>query len=146
MNTPCEFKTAERKNQAVVDTSNDMTLRVNNLKLMKSFYQHVVGFELLGEFPSAALLMVRDGTGEPIQLLGLLQRSNGSQAVHRPAERLALSFPVEDPELERERLEGFGLTVYTLVDERTGKPSSLRFRDPEGNDIELLCFDRTLAG
>jgi hypothetical protein len=43
-------------------------------------------------------------------------------------------------------LEGFGLTVDTLVDERTGKPSSLRFRDPEGNDIELLCFDRTLAG
>ena len=82
---------------------------------------------------------------QTIQLVGLLQRSNGSQAVHRPAERLALSFPVEDPESERERLQGFGLTVDALADERTGKPS-LRFRDPEGNDIELLCFDRTLAG
>jgi catechol 2,3-dioxygenase-like lactoylglutathione lyase family enzyme len=144
MNTECEFRTAPGHGDAAVDASHDMTLRVNNLKLMKRFYQQVVGFELLGEFPSAALLMVRDGAGEPIQLVGLLQRSHGVEAGHKPVERLALRIPVEDTELERERLRSFGLTVDTTNDKRTGK-QSLRFRDLEGNEIELVCFDPTLA-
>src|SRR6266404_4243919 len=102
MNTECEFRTAPGHGDAVVNPSKNMTLHVNNLKLMKLFYQQVVGFELLGEFPSAALLMVRDGAGEPIQLVGLLQRSHGVEAGRKPVERLALGIPVEDTELERE--------------------------------------------
>jgi catechol 2,3-dioxygenase-like lactoylglutathione lyase family enzyme len=144
MNTQCDCRTAERQGNAVVNPPKNVTLRVNHLKLMKLFYQHVVGFKLLGEFPSAALLQVGAGSGEEIQMLGLLERSIAAQSERYAVGRVFFIIPVEDHEFERERLQRFRLRVDTMHHETTGK-RSLCFRDPEGNEVELVCFDPTLT-
>ncbi|HUR45893.1 MAG TPA: VOC family protein [Candidatus Saccharimonadales bacterium] len=113
----------------------NVSLGVNNLGCMKKFYQEVLGFELLGEFPSAALLKAREGCGTTAQKLGLLQRSDG---IGRGIEHVVFVMPVQNPELERKRLEGLGLKVAAVYLDGV-ESDLLSFRDPEGNEIELLC-------
>jgi catechol 2,3-dioxygenase-like lactoylglutathione lyase family enzyme len=144
MNTQCEYRAAQRQGNAVVNPSKNVTLRVNNLKLMRLFYQYVLGFKLLGEFPSAALLQAGADSGEQIQMLGLLERSIGLEPEHNSVGRVAFNIQVEDHEFERKRLQRFGLSVDTMNHERIGK-RSFCFRDPEGNEVELICFGPTLA-
>jgi catechol 2,3-dioxygenase-like lactoylglutathione lyase family enzyme len=117
----------------------NVTLRVYNLKPMKRFYRDLLGFKLLGEFPSAALLSADAGVGGQFQMLGLLQRSLGMET--SPATRIAFNVSVPDHESERKRLEGLGLRVNTCDNRRTGR-RALCFRDPEGNEVELLCRRR----
>jgi catechol 2,3-dioxygenase-like lactoylglutathione lyase family enzyme len=113
-------------------------LRVNDLKLMKWFYLKVLGLDLLGEFPSALLLRVGDGSGAGVQMIGLLQRSVGLEPESNSIEHVALVMQIQDHELQRKRLEGLGLRVDAIRHAGIGK-RSLCFSDPEGNQVELLC-------
>src|SRR5258708_38823883 len=119
MNNPSEPSNAQRHGKSAVKTSCDVTLRVNNLKPMKRFYQNVLGFVLLGEFPSAALLRVGDAAGAQIQMLGLLQRSAGDGPEPVQLGRIAFALPVRAHKLERERLECLGLRVNAIIHEKT---------------------------
>src|SRR3954467_7140471 len=103
MNKQSESKADRRHAEPEAKTSHYMTLRVNNLRLMKRFYQQFLGFELLGEFPSAALLRFRIGAGTRVQMLGLLQRSV-KVALERDTRHIAFCLPVPEHELERKRL------------------------------------------
>src|SRR6267378_2940062 len=104
MNKPREYTVAQGE-EAHIKRSHDVTLRVNNLKLMKQFYQQVLGLQLLGEFPSAVLLKISDGSCEQIQMLALLQRSIGAGPESYAVGHIALKIPVNDHELERKRLQ-----------------------------------------
>jgi len=143
MNKQSESQIAQRRGEAAVNASRDATLRVSNLKSMKKFYQDVLGFELLGEFPSASLLRIGVGSGAQTQMLGLLQRSTGVGPERNTVAHMTFIMPVPDHELERKRLEGLGLRMDAMNHEGIGK-RSLCFRDPEGNEVELLCSDPTL--
>ena len=44
------------KSGSAVKALGEIVLRVNNLERMKRFYQEVLGFEVLGEFPTAVAL------------------------------------------------------------------------------------------
>lgn len=46
---------------SAVKALGEVALRVNNLERMKCFYQEVLGLEVLGEFPTAALLKIAAG-------------------------------------------------------------------------------------
>lgn len=59
----------------MVKNLGEVALRVNYLQLMKSFYQDVLGLEVLGEFATAALLRIAEGYGGHTQVLGLFDRS-----------------------------------------------------------------------
>jgi catechol-2,3-dioxygenase len=144
MNKQSEFKIAPGHGEVAVNKSRDVTLRVNNLKPMKKFYQECLGFELLAELPSAALLIVGAGSGAQSQMLGLLQRSVGGGPERNTVGHIALIMPVPDHELERKRLEALGLRVEAMNHEGIGK-RLLCFRYPEGNEVELPCCDPTLA-
>ena len=139
MNKQSEIEIAQRHCEA----PRDAALRVNNLKSMKQFYQHVVGFKLLGQFPSAALLKVDDRSSDQIQMLALLQRSIGAGPERSAVGHIAFIISVEDHELEKQRLQSLGLRVDARNYERIGK-RSLCFRDPEGNEVELLSRDPAL--
>src|SRR3954465_14990226 len=106
MNKQTESKTVRRHHEAVADTSHYVTLRVNNLRLMKQFYQGFLNCTLLGEFPSAALLRAGVGSGTRIQMLGLLQRSVRLGPGRDAARRIAFILSAPEREWERKRLEG----------------------------------------
>jgi len=143
MNKPRDYTIPQTLGDAVVERALDVTLRVNNLKAMKQFYQQVLGLKLLGEFPSAVLLKISDDSCGQIQLLALLQRSIGVGPESHAVGHIVLKIPVEDHDLEKNRLQSLGLTVDEANHEGTGK-RSLSFRDPEGNKIKLLCCTPTL--
>jgi catechol-2,3-dioxygenase len=140
MNTSCESTIDPDPGPAAVDSTADVTLRVNNLILMKLFYQHALGFTLLGEFPSAALLQTGQGWGQPSQMLGLLERSSALEPTPGSFRRLAFAIPGAKVETERKRLQRLGLRVEIVNGQSTGK-KSLCFHDPEGNEVELVGFD-----
>ncbi len=142
MNKPREYTVAQGE-EAHIKRSHDVTLRVNNLKAMKQFYQNALGFQLLGEFPSAVLLKIRDGSSDQMQMLALLQRSIGAGPESKAIERIALNIPVEDHGMERKRLQSLGLKVDETNHEAIGK-RTLCFHDPEGNEVRLLFRNPTL--
>jgi catechol 2,3-dioxygenase-like lactoylglutathione lyase family enzyme len=109
-----------------------VTLRVNNLSLMKSFYRTVLGFALVGEFPSAALLEITGTHGRPTQPIGLFKRSACVDPGHAAVHRVVVSFPPGEYELRKRQLEllGFQFELKT--------PQRICLRDPEGNPVELV--------
>ena len=128
--------------ETTVNTVGDVSLRVNDLQPMKRFYLDVLGFELLGDLPSVALLRPGDDYRGQIQMLALLQRSVGVGPEPGVVRHITFILSIQDPESEKRRLEGLGLCVGTTSRETAGK-CSLCFHDPEGNEVELLCHDPT---
>ena len=132
------------KAQSVVKALGEVALRVNDLPLMKRFYQDVLGLPVLGEFASAALLKVADGYGGHTQVLGLFDRSVRVGPAHTTVDHIAFTVARGDFDSEKRRLESLGLAVevetHTWVQWR-----SLYFHDPEGNQVELVCYDQSLG-
>ncbi len=122
----------------------EVAFRVNDLDRMKKFYQEVLGLEVLGEFPSAVLLRIGEGYEGHTQVLGLFDRSTPVGPERTTVDHFAFTISRSDYESERRRLEGLGLEVrvgeFEWVHWR-----SLSFRDPEGNNVELVCYDPTVG-
>ena len=133
-----EGKVVKVHSEEPAATSANIALGVNDLPSMKKFYQEILGFELMGEFPSAALLKVSRGRSSQSQKLGLLQRSVIAECGTSEVEHIAFVMPVPDPDMERKRLEALGLKVAAMNLDGLER-GLLSFRDPEGNEIELLC-------
>jgi len=128
----------------VVKALGEVALRVNDLQLMKRFYREVLGLEVLGEFPTAALLKVADGYGGHTQVLGLFDRSVRVGPEHTTVDHIAFTIARGDFDAEKRRLESLGLGVEVETHEWV-KWRSLYFRDPEGNQVELVCYDESLG-
>lgn len=129
---------------SAVKSLGEIALRVNNLQQMLRFYQDVLGLEVLGGFSNAALLKVADGYGGHTQVLGLFDRSVLVGPEHSTIDHIAFTIPLTDYEPERRRLEALGLRVE-LKEHDWVKWRSLYFHDPEGNEIELVCFDPSIG-
>jgi catechol-2,3-dioxygenase len=130
--------------RSVVKALGEVALRVNNLQLMKRFYQDVLGFEVLGEFANAALLKIAAGYGGHTQVLGLFDRSVRVGPEHTTVDHIAFSIALGDFDSEKRRLESIGLEVEVEIHNWV-KWRSLYFHDPEGNQLELVCFDESLG-
>jgi catechol-2,3-dioxygenase len=129
--------------RSVVKGLGEVALRVNDLPRMKRFYQDVLGFDVLGEFGTAALLRIADGYGGHTQVLGLFDRSVHVGPEHTTVDHIAFAIALGDYDAERKRLESLGLEVE-VTNHQWVKWRSLYFHDPEGNEIELVCYDESL--
>jgi catechol-2,3-dioxygenase len=132
------------ESRCVVKALGEVALRVNNLQLMKRFYQDVLGFEVLGEFPNAALLKIAADYGGHTQVLGLFDRSVQVGPEHTTVDHIAFTIALDDFDSERKRLESIGLKVEVETHNWV-KWRSLYFHDPEGNQLELVCYDKSLG-
>ena len=130
--------------QSPIKALGEVAFRVNDLPRMKRFYQEVLGLEILGESQTAALLTIAAGYGGHTQVLGLFDRSLPVGVERTTVDHVAFTIDLEDYESEKQRLESLGLQVEVTVHEWV-KWRSLYFYDPEGNEIELVCFDPTLG-
>ena len=121
----------------------EVALRVNDLFKMKRFYEDVLGLEVLGEFAAAVLLRIADDYGGHTQVLGLFDRSVPVGPERTTVDHIAFTIALDDYESERKRLEALGLAVE-VNDHKSVKWRSLYFHDPEGNEVEFVCFDPSL--
>ena len=131
----------------------EIAIRVNDLVKMREFYENVIGLEVMKVFATAVFFRVADGVPGHPQALVLFDRSNqsGGPSIHRSTpegvgperstlDHIAFEIDLASHESEKQRLEELGLPVETVVFDWTGW-RSLYVTDPEGNTVELVCFD-----
>jgi len=126
----------------------EIALRVNNLDGMQKFYEETIGLELMKRFPTSAFFRIAEGFGGHTQILALFDRSTHAAYQEVSAEKssidhIAFEIPLADFAAERQRLEKLGLTVNT-AEHAWVHWRSLYVNDPEGNLVELVCYDESV--
>lgn len=123
----------------------EIALRVSNLDAMQAFYQNVIGLELLRRFERSAFFRLAEGFGGHTQILALFDRSadagyQGLDTATTTVDHLAFEIALADFDRERQRLADRGLAVRT-AEHGWVHWRSLYVDDPEGNTVELVCYD-----
>jgi catechol-2,3-dioxygenase len=131
----------ERKIKAL----GEIALRVNDLDLMQEFYEKIIGLELLQRFPKSAFFKIAEGHAGHTQILALFDRKErpdykGLSATQTTVDHFAFTIEMRDYEPEKRRLEALGLEV-SLAEHSWVHWRSLYVHDPEGNEVELVCYD-----
>jgi catechol-2,3-dioxygenase len=126
----------------------EIALRVADLDRMQKFYEKVIGLELLKRFENAAFFKIAEGYGGHTQVLALFDRSaqpgySGLNPRTTTVDHMAFEIALADFEAEKTRLEGFGVSVET-AEHAWVHWRSLYIDDPEGNTVELVCYDPTV--
>jgi len=139
---PSSF-TGEKR--TVVRGLGEIAFRVNNLDAMQKFYEEVIGLSLMTRFPNSAFFKIADGYGGHTQVLALFDRCDtpGYGEVDgktSTVDHIAFEIPLPDFGGERKRLEELGLHVET-AEHAWVHWRSLYVNDPEGNQVELVCYD-----
>ena len=136
------MKGSERR---IIKGLGEFALRVDNLDIMQKFYEQAVGLEVLNRSDDAVFFKVADGYGGHSQVLVLFDRSkqpgySGIDAAKSTVDHIALEIDLADFEAEKNRLEGMGI-LLTTAEHSWVHWRSLYFKDPEGNEVELVCYD-----
>jgi catechol-2,3-dioxygenase len=123
----------------------EIALRVNNLDAMQKFYEEAIGLPLMARDSSCAFFKIADGYGGHTQVLALFDRSEkpgyrGTDAATSTIDHIAFEIALADFASEKKRLETLGLRVET-AEHAWVHWRSLYVTDPEGNLVELVCFD-----
>jgi catechol 2,3-dioxygenase len=126
-----------------VRTLGEVALRVNDLEVMREFYEKIVGLELMREFPGIVFFRIGDGYGGHTTILALFDRDRAVGTERTTLDHLAFTIDISDYETERERLQAAGVEVRRELFEWVGW-RSLFIRDPEGNTVEFVCRDPEL--
>jgi catechol 2,3-dioxygenase-like lactoylglutathione lyase family enzyme len=136
--------------QRVIRGLGEVALRVSDLDAMQAFYQDVIGLELLRRFERAVFFRLAEGFGGHIQILALFDRAgdpgySGLNSATTTVDHLAFEIDLADFEPERQRLLAQGLAV-TTAEHGWVRWRSLYVDDPEGNMVELVCYDPSIVG
>lgn len=123
----------------------EIALRVADLDRMQAFYEGVIGLELMRRFPHSAFFRIADGVAGHTQILALFDRAaepgyQGLSRARTTVDHLAFAIALGDFAAERARLEAAGLRVET-AEHAWVHWRSLYVSDPEGNRVELVCYD-----
>jgi len=137
--------TATNEKRTSVRGLGEIALRVNNLDAMQRFYDEVIGLPLLTRVPNCAFFKIADGYGGHTQVLALFDRAQspgyrGTDAATSTIDHIAFEIALTDFADERKRLEALGLQVET-AEHAWVRWRSLYVTDPEGNQVELVCYD-----
>ena len=120
----------------------EVSIRVNDLAAMCAFYEDVVGLKVLRREESYVFFEIAEGYGGHSQNLALFEDgesemlSSNQSTLHH----IALNIDLEDYQSELMRLRGLGLDVRS-TEHSWLHVRSLYFPDPEGNTLELVCYD-----
>ncbi len=131
--------------QRAVKALGEIALRVKDLDSMQRFYEEVIGLELMKRFPHAVFFKIAEGYGRHTQILALFDRRQeadyrGVEPEKSTVDHFAFTIRLTDFDGEKKRLEQLGLNVET-AEQAWVHWRSLYVRDPEGNLVELVCFD-----
>lgn len=118
----------------------EVALRVSDLGRMREFYENILGLEVLRVFEHAVFFRLAEGHGGHTQVLALFARDVPVSATASTLDHVAFTIDRQDFASEHARLEGLGLRVE-LAEHAWVHWRSLYVRDPEGNEVELVCHD-----
>jgi catechol-2,3-dioxygenase len=123
----------------------EIALRVNNLDTMQKFYEQVIGLPLMTRVPNCAFFKIAEGCDGHTQVLALFDRSQNPgyrapDATTSTIDHIAFEIPLADFENELKRLRALGFEVET-AEHAWVHWRSLYVTDPEGNQVELVCYD-----
>jgi catechol-2,3-dioxygenase len=126
----------------------EIALHLNNLDATQKFYDEVIGLPLMTRVPNCAFFKIADGYDGHAQVLALFDRSQspayrGTDAATSTINHMAFEIPLADFADERKRLESLGLQVET-AERAWVQWRSLYVTDPEGNQVELVCYDESV--
>ena len=126
----------------------EIALRVTDLDALQKFYEETIGLELMKRFPNAAFFRIAEGFGGHTQVLALFDRSAeegfcGISPEKSTIDHIAFEIPLADFTVEKQRLEQLGLRVET-AEHAWVHWRSLYVNDPEGNQVELVCYDESV--
>ena len=132
----------------------EIALRVKNMQAMQEFYEDVIGLELMRRFENIVFFKVAPGFEGHTQVLVLFAESlspdhtsstfSGLNAHTTTLHHIAFAISRADFASEKERLEQLGLQVETREHE-WAHWRSLYIPDPEGNLVELVCYDESVT-
>lgn len=131
----------------------EVSIRVKDLDAMSKFYEEVVDLEVLRRDPSFVFFTISAGYAGHPQVLNLFHASNRGFLESKSEQlnsdqstlhHIAFNIALEDYESEKERLEVLGVSVRPTVHEWL-HVRSLYFNDPEGNLLELVCYDESVG-
>ena len=111
--------------------------------------EDIVGLELMRRTDNAVFFKIADGYGGHTQVLALFDRSSspgyrGLNAATSTVDHIAFEIPLADYESEKARLESLDLTV-TTAEHAWVHWRSLYVFDPEGNEVEWVCYDESVV-
>jgi catechol 2,3-dioxygenase len=139
---------ASREQGTSVRGLGEVALRVNNLDAMQKFYEEVIGLPLMTRVPNCAFFKIADGCGGHTQVLALFDRSKspgyrGTNEATSTIDHIAFEIRLSDFENELKRLRALGFQVET-AEHSWVHWRSLYVTDPEGNQVELVCYDSSI--
>lgn len=129
----------------------EVALQVNDLDTMQTFYEDVVGLQLMRRFDHSAFFRIADGYGGHTQILALFDRvaegdgfsvENGYR--RPPLDHFAFEIGLDDYAAELERLQALGIEPRTRTFDWTSW-RSIFVNDPEGNTVEWVCYDEAVG-
>jgi catechol 2,3-dioxygenase len=123
----------------------EIAFRVADLDASQAFYERVVGLELMRRFPSSAFFRIAEGVGGHTQILALFDRSessgySGLDPARTTVDHAAFGIELADYASEKARLEALGIPISTTEHDWVHW-RSIFFNDPDGNTLELVCYD-----
>ncbi len=121
----------------------EVALRVKDLEAMTTFYQATVQLTVTRKEPHMAFFKIADGFQGHTSVLALFKRREGDIEQKGSFDHVAFSIDLADYENEKRRLEKMGLAVRTAV-HNWMQWRSLYVNDPEGNEVEFVCFDPSI--
>ena len=131
----------------------EIALRVNDLNRMTEFYRSVIGLDLMSQSANYVFFRIAEGVAGHTQVLALFDRRPGNdpdnsgyvppEPSRTTIDHLAFAIASEDFESEVHRLRGLGYEVRLAYHDWV-QWRSLYIPDPEGNLVELVCFDPKL--
>ena len=143
-----------KPNQSITGIT-EIALRVHDLDLMRRFYEHVIGLEVIGENePSdgtAIFFAVGAGNSHlalfPEKLTGWYTRDKSPQIDPKltTLSHFALSIALDDFESEKKRIEQLGIEIVHSNTSSWLHCRMFYFFDPEGNLIEFNSHDQSLG-
>ena len=128
----------------------EIALRVNNLEKMTEFYQTVIGLELMSRSEKSVFFRIAPGFAGHTQILALFDRQPDDDSEtdvylapdsgRTSVDHLAFSIDKKSFASEVQRLRDLGNEVRLAYHDWV-QWQSLYVADPEGNLVELVCYD-----
>ena len=121
---------------------------------MQEFYENTLGLELFKRFDDIVFFRIAPGLDAPAQFLVLFSEFAGADHTSRHYSGLDIekttlhhfAFVIHESDFKTEydRLRALGINVETSVHE-WAYYRSLYVCDPDGNVVELVCYDESVG-